>query len=260
MSVTPPPPAGITATHVDLWLCRPSLLQDDEVRCAALSLLAPEERVRSDRFAVTHDRDSFIAGRAQVRIALARHARALPSALAFIVNPHGKPELSGPVRGGWLNFNVSHTRELAVCAITWNRAIGVDVEAIGDPPLAIADRYFTAPEIAALRALTPDRQRLAFYEIWTLKEAFVKALGVGLSMPLGNFAVRQEPPGLLQWGAVQTPDDWQFARLAPSPGRTLALCVAASSSLPLVVASRWLTPERLARASAQLFEEPDSAT
>jgi 4'-phosphopantetheinyl transferase len=108
---------------------------------------------------------------------------------------------------------------------------------VRDPPLELADHYFAPPEVAALHALDAFGQRDAFFALWTLKESFIKALGLGLSMPLDRFAVRWSPPALLPYGDfANTAGDWQFTQSSPTDTCRLAVCVHAPTPPPIEVA------------------------
>lgn len=146
---------------------------------------------------------------------------------------HGKPFLAQPLRTE-LKFNLSHSGELALVAVTLNRGIGIDLEEIRyiDFAARLAERFFSRRENAALGAL-PEAERLAaFYCCWTLKEAYVKATGNGLARATGSFDVvfdRAEPARLLSVeGKSEETSFWSLLRLAPAPGYAGALAVEGS--------------------------------
>ncbi len=230
---------------VHLWLFRTSQLTPS-AREGARSILDADERARSERFVFDRDRAAFIAGRAQLRLVLGLYSGTAPAQLTFSTNSYGKPALAGEAAAQDLRFNVSHTRTLVACAVTRRHEIGVDVEALGDPPFEIADRFFAAPEIAALALLPAAARPQAFYDTWTLKEAFIKARGVGLSMPLETFALQLDPPGLLRFGDVRTPERWWFHRTRSAPGHTIAICVEDPAPAPPAVTATWLSADALA--------------
>lgn len=230
----------LSGGDVHIWLFDPRSLTDAAREGAALATLTPAERSRAGRFVFAPDRHAFVAARALARAVLAHHAAAAPGQIAFAVNEYGKPRLALPLLDRELGFNVSHTRELVACAVAWDRPLGVDVETIRDPPLDLVDRYFAPPEIATLRALAPVDQREAFFALWTLKESFIKALGMGLSMPLDRFAVRWAPPALLPYGDFATAaDEWHFIQASPTATSSLALCVRIERGAPPAVHTRW---------------------
>ena len=230
--------------EIQVWLGRPAALDSDERRAAALALLSPDETERLARFRFEKDRRLALASRALVRRSLSRCVDVPPEAWRFGLNPHGRPEIIAPTIVPTLRFNASNTYGLVVCAVVWERDIGVDAEGI--PPIApldVADTHFAPVERAALRALPPADQARRFVEIWTLKEAYVKARGLGLSLALDGFAFHLrpgEPPRLTI--DVQLSDDaasWQLALFTPTPEHCAALCVRRGAEPPLDVVERW---------------------
>ena len=155
---------------------------------AAEELLAHEERMQSRRFVTPQLQRRFVAARAGLRSILGSHLRLEPRRLAFVRNEFGKPALAGsPVA----HFNLSHSAGTAILAISEDVEVGCDLEQVRPiDHLGLARRYFHAAEVAAIEgSADAGAQALAFFRIWTLKEAFVKALGTGLSIPLDRFAV-----------------------------------------------------------------------
>jgi len=142
------------------------------------------------------DRRRALVSRALLRETLSRYAPVRPEAWAFAPGAHGKPAISNPA-GLRLRFNLSHTGKLVACALTLDDEIGVDLEDTTREldPFEIAERVFSREEIAAFRALAPESQRRRFFESWTLKEAYLKARGLGFELgePGGAPAGRIEP-------------------------------------------------------------------
>jgi 4'-phosphopantetheinyl transferase len=143
--------------------------------------LSPDERDRSVRFRFARDRQRFIAARGALRALLGRYLGTRPGEIRFVYNAFGKPEL-GPEFGSRLRFNLSHSADLALIAITTDAAIGVDVEYIRPHPdyPEIARSVFSAAEVDELERLPSDLYPQAFLGCWTQKEAYVKARGEGL--------------------------------------------------------------------------------
>jgi len=185
---------GIT---IDLWLAADPVELAPALAADWASLLSDDERGRWQRFAREEDRQRFLLVRALVRKVLARQLGLYPQALRFTADVHGKPRLHTTAVGTTPHFNLSHTRGLSVLAITGAVELGVDVEAVERPVdlLALARRYFAVSEVQALEAAAPAVQRELFFSLWTLKEAWVKAKGLGLRVPLDEFSF--EGPGLL---------------------------------------------------------------
>ena len=194
----------------------------------AAECLSPGERVRADRFAFQRDRMRFVAARAGLRGLLASRLGCLPEAVEIVTGIHGKPALSDR-HGSDLRFNVSHSGDLAVYALAHGREVGVNVEALredfdGDE---IAARCFTAGEYSEFRALPQALRPLAFFNGWTRKEAFVKALAQGLYYPLNLFQVSLapgRPARLLQVApALGGAHRWRLLAFEPAPGHVGAV-------------------------------------
>jgi 4'-phosphopantetheinyl transferase len=196
-----------------------------------LPLLCAEERVRADRFHFARDRYRFIVTRGALRCILAHYLDLAPQDVRFRYGSHGKPALDPAQNGADLRFNLSHTDGLALLAVAPGRELGVDVERIrkGIAQEEIAERFFARAEVADLRALPADSQDDAFYACWTRKEAYLKARGEGLSIPLDQFTVTLvpgEPAALLH--VVLDPEEvkrWSLHDLDAGPGYRAALLV-----------------------------------
>lgn len=195
------------------------------------ALLNEEERAREARFHFDADKERFAIGRALTRLQLSRFLGGDPRDWHFRTNEHGRPELDIDAGAAPpIGFNVSHTPGLVACAVTATPDVGVDVEAVTRPlTYDIAERFFAPREVADLRTLPSDDQRRVFFDYWTLKEAYIKARGMGLALPLAHFAFHLHPPALPTIGFdPEIPDDpgsWQFAQAWPSPDHRLGLAV-----------------------------------
>jgi 4'-phosphopantetheinyl transferase len=159
-------------------------------------LLDEDERRRNERFHSERDRLIFSAAHALLRAALA--ARLGEWQGGFRVDDFGKPELAPPVGTPALRFNLTHTRGLVACALVDGCDIGIDAEQMdaSRPLLELAEHYFAGAEIAQLRATDGAARAISFYRFWTLKEAIIKAIGEGLSLPLRRFAFTLAPLSL----------------------------------------------------------------
>ncbi|MFN3647963.1 MAG: 4'-phosphopantetheinyl transferase family protein [Armatimonadota bacterium] len=195
------------------------------------AVLSPDERERAGRYHFARDRHRYLTVRGTLRLLLARYVDLAPETLRFRYGPFGKPELEGCPGEIDLRFNVSHSGDLGLIALTRGRAVGVDVEQVR-PELSyqeLADRYFSPAEAAAIRALPAETRRLAFFHCWTRKEAYVKARGDGLSRELAAFSVSvapDEPAALLQCAsAPDAPSRWSLQTLNLGPGYVGALAV-----------------------------------
>lgn len=152
-----------------------------------LELLDAEEKSRAARFKFPAPRNQFVASHAFLRTLLGRYLQADPRGIGFRTSTHGKPELIA----GDLRFNLSHTEGTAIVAITRCGAVGVDVERVREnlEPLELADRFFSRQEAEWLRTQPKSQRFSAFFACWTAKEAYIKACGGGLSIPLAEFSV-----------------------------------------------------------------------
>jgi 4'-phosphopantetheinyl transferase len=183
-------------------------------------LLAQDERERAERFHFQVDRRRFIVGRIALRHLLGRYLERKPEAVRLCYNSWGKPGLVQTQSDIDLRFNVAHSAGIALVAVTLGRAIGVDIERIRPEVecLELARRYFSPREVAALEAAPATDHRIAFFTGWTRKEAYLKAHGVGLSLPLDRFSVSlDEPPRLLS--AEHDPSQlgrWELHSLEPA--------------------------------------------
>lgn len=157
--------------------------------------LARDELERASRFLFTRDRQRYIAGRGMVREILSRYTRLEPAQLEFSYSPFGKPSLAGSARESGIRFNLAHSDGIGLLAVARGREIGVDIERIRPEAArdSVAEHFFAPAEVAALRALPDSLQAAAFFNCWTRKEAFLKAHGHGLSLPLDQFEVTLLP-------------------------------------------------------------------
>jgi 4'-phosphopantetheinyl transferase len=175
--------------HVTIFLCVPEHQSADEVALAT-SVLDAKEIGRANRFVFPQDHLAFVVAHGLLRLVLARYAHAPAAELRFLTTAHGRPELQVPAGPRRLRFNLSHSRGLVGCAVAFDRDIGFDVERLRLPaPLEVADSYFSREELRELHRLHPARQPDRFYTLWTLKEAYLKARGVGLGLPLDSFSI-----------------------------------------------------------------------
>ena len=160
------------------------------------SVLQSDERARADRFRFARDGRRFVVARAALRILLGGYLKVAPARVEFHYGAQGKPFLSSPDEGLLrLTFNLSHSHELALAAFARGRALGVDLEHVRTEMEVeeIAERFFSPGEVAVLRSLPAAVRHEAFFNCWTRKEAFIKARGEGLSLPLEQFDVTLAP-------------------------------------------------------------------
>jgi 4'-phosphopantetheinyl transferase len=184
---------NLAVNEVHLWTTKPQELalkfdEDDALLLKYQALLTPEECKKQQRYKFAQDRHDALITRAFIRDLLSYYADIAPQAWRFEKGEKDKPEIVDPPLP--LRFNISHTKDLIICAVTLNDDIGCDVENIGrsNDVLAIAERYFSKQETTELFALPSDKQRDRFFDYWTLKESYIKAWGLGLAIPLGDFS------------------------------------------------------------------------
>jgi 4'-phosphopantetheinyl transferase len=220
------PPTEPQLSDGSIHVYRISLdLPDGDIQEMA-RILSPDENARANRFVFPSFRAHFIAGRAQLRLILCHYLQKKPADLVFDYNEFGKPFIN---QTGDIQFNISHSHELGLVAITKHKPVGVDIERIRTDIdyTQIARQFFASGEVEQLLAL-PEEQRIeAFYTCWTRKEAFIKARGMGLSIPLDQFEVSftaNSPPRLTHsMTDLIHARDWSLYELRPGTGYIAAL-------------------------------------
>lgn len=226
-----PAPDQIVLPQRAVHLWRKSLEIDAESRHQLARTLSPDEHERAQRFVFDRDRQRYIVARGTLRGLLATYLHARPEELTFEYGAQGKPTLGGPWRRADLTFNLSHSQTMAVYAFTRQQPIGVDVEYVRPLPevLELAIHTFSNQENAVLTALPAAHHQQAFFNCWTRKEAFIKAVGQGLSYPLGNFDVSLAPEAPAQ--LLRLGDDpaghlnWAMVAFTPAPSYAAAVAV-----------------------------------
>lgn len=202
---------------------------DAEAVAALAAWLSADELARARRCHFERDRRRFVVARARLRELLGERLGVAPDAVEFAEGEHGKPELGGRQRGSGWHFNLSRCGDVAVYALCAGRRIGVDVEAVREVRGAdqIAMHCFSRRERAVYRTLGPRDKLLGFLNCWTRKEAFVKALGTGMSFPYDRFDVSfapGEPARLLRVDDRSgEATGWRLESFAPQPGFVAAL-------------------------------------
>lgn len=244
-----PADPNATATRVDVVTLSTEGLTLVDV-APARRWLSEDERRRADRYVHDRDRVTYTAAHALVRTVLSEHGATPRAGWQFRENTHGCPFVVDAQAGApSLAFNLSHTTGLVAVAVTRGRAVGVDVERVDRVVTdGIAERHFAPAEVAALQRLPRDVQARVFFEYWTLKEAYIKARGMGLAIPLDAFAFTlrgDEPPTIaFASGFDDRPGRWQFWQTWPTDRHRLSLAVERDGA-DLAVAPRQLTLEAL---------------
>lgn len=193
--------------------------------------LAADERDRAHRFYFPRDQRRFVVARGLLRVILGRYLDCNLAQIRFCYGVYGKPALTRECGGNWLRFNVSHSHELVCFAIARGQEIGVDLELMRDDLVEehIAEGFFSPREVAMLLNLPQSVQKEAFFNCWTRKEAYIKARGEGLSLPLNQFTVSLtpgEPAALLEFkGEPVRSSLYCLETLRPAPGYVGAVAV-----------------------------------
>ncbi len=205
-----------------MWHAR--LAREETILGQLESTLSPEEKARADRFHFVNDRNRFVVARGLLRELLGGYLQQAPAGLEFSYGQHGKPSLAGGNASSGLRFNLSHSSGLVVYAIARERNLGIDVEHVRPESAGedIAQRYFSAREVNDLRTLPPEARVEGFFHCWTRKEAYLKATGMGLQIPLDSFSVSLLPEKPSQFlGGVES--RWHMAAYHPAEGYVAAV-------------------------------------
>ena len=220
------------------WLATDTIAPAD--LCRWLNLLDEDERDRADRFWQEADRREFIAAHALLRSMLTYYANQPAKEWRFSIGTNGKPEIASDIGGPELQFNLSHTRGLVAAAISSNGTIGIDAEKIDRAKFdsAVADAFFAPAEVGLLRRVPEADRPMWFFRLWTLKEAYIKAIGTGVSMPLRSFAFAFEPIRIrFASSSGYQAEDWHFNILPTTCQHILSVAAhrAAGSSIRVVL-------------------------
>lgn len=226
----PSPPAELPAGADDIHLWAVELDRPGEEIAALERLLSGEERERANQFKLPHLRERYTVARTALRRILAGRLGCDPAALKFDYTPRGKPFLAGAM-AGQLHFNLAHSAELALIAVTTLAPLGVDVERIRPmrDALSIAERFFSPRELAALRGVPTAARDAAFFSLWSRKEAWLKATGDGIGDSLAKIEVAflpaVEPRVLAIAGDTAVAAEWTLRPLHPAAGFVGALAI-----------------------------------
>jgi len=218
----------IAANEVHIWSFS---LDQPAQRSSYATLLSPDETARAARFYFAHDQQRYTVGRATLRLILSQFSKLPPAQICFTYNTYGKPALSAEQNAIGLEFNLSHSAGHALCAVTCRRSVGIDLEEMRTLDyLQMAATVFSPYEQTVLRNLPATQHPSAFYNGWTRKEAYIKAHGQGLSMPLADFDVTLAPADPVRLLATR-PDPaevtrWSLYGWSAGENRVAALAVA----------------------------------
>lgn len=201
-----------------------------------LSILSPDENIRSQRYHFYKDNRNFLVSRGILRKLLASYLKTTPEEIRFNYNPYGKPYINQDLNGHNLMFNISHSGLVVLLGFTLDRQIGLDVEYHSEQlnDFHFCKSFFSSREYHDLFSLPEDSRRKAFYNCWTRKEAFIKAIGEGLSFPLNEFDVsitspaellemRQNPEEKCRWSMLDIGIDESYSAAMVIDGKNFCL-------------------------------------
>ena len=233
---------GLPEDEVHVW--QVDLVAWDKEADSLFQLLNREEQERAVRFKFPAPRNQFVISRALLRRALARYLRIEASEIHFRTTANGKPKLA---QSRDLHFNLSHSEGVTLFAMAHRRQLGVDVERIRQDinVMELAERFFSKPEVQWLQAEPSGQQIPSFFSCWTGKEAYIKAQGEGMSLPLGSFGVLPGPSGSeLQLRVYDDPEEsqrWSMWQL--ELGADLRAALAVEGERCKVRLGQWPAPE-----------------
>jgi 4'-phosphopantetheinyl transferase len=238
----------LASDQVDVWLVYVDETHDENLIARYRRLLTTQELEREARFHFPNDRHRFLVTRALVRDVLSRYEAISPQDWRFEQNTYGRPTIANDDSiEKRISFNISHSDGLIILSITRYRVVGVDTENVSRiAPIQIANRYFSPKEIAALARLPAALQSQRFFELWTLKESYIKARGMGLSIPLDQFSFNLDVEQQICFEVEKPFDDlscrWWFWQWHPSANHIAALCLELDDGAAASVITRKVIP------------------
>jgi 4'-phosphopantetheinyl transferase len=224
-------PSKLIVGQDEIHVWRADLNVTQQLLEALEDTLEKKEMDRANRFHFEKDRRHFIAARGLLRVILGSYLKLKPNRLNFIYTPHGKPKIANEIEYNYLKFNLSHSHGLALYAITLGRKIGIDIERVRTNLSfeKLAKRFFSPLEFQMLSSLPPSERIEGFFNCWTRKEAYIKAIGEGLSIPLNQFDVTLNPSDEAKIVSIKGDSNlasyWSLYPLTPAPGYVGALAV-----------------------------------
>lgn len=229
-------PVSLHNHEAHVWFIRTDAVGDADILRTFEAVLSPQEKERWQRFTFEAGRQQYLISHGFLRLVLSRYADVAPDEWRFVSSAYGKPEIAlGHNAQRSLSFNLTHTSGLAACIVARDREVGVDAEEIDRRGREIGDdliRYcLSTEELACFRTVSAHEQKRAFLDYWTLKEAYLKARGFGLSLPVEAITFRWLS-GIPHHGPVEAsfapaiddnPETWHFERFTPTPQHKIAV-------------------------------------
>jgi 4'-phosphopantetheinyl transferase len=230
-------------THV--WYVRPESVQDPATLTRLKALLSSDEIERCHRFRFPDDRHRFLVSHALVRLALSRYAAIPPGEWRFLRSAHGRPEIGNPGIPA-LRFNLTHTRGLSACVVSLEQDCGIDAERLVERhnPLGVAKKMFSPVEYEELQQLKGEAALVYFFTHWTLREAYVKARGIGISFPTRELIFDCESDNQVRLTCDARIDarahDWQFRVLRPTDEHVVTVALRQEGSAAKKITGQFL--------------------
>jgi 4'-phosphopantetheinyl transferase len=235
------PPTAVQLKDDEVHVWRASLAQDEAMVAKLRQQLTPDECQTAERYYRSRDRRQSIVARGILRLIISQYLHYPAADLKFTDNSYGRPSLAEELNEVGLDFNLSHSGDLVLYAFTCGRSVGIDIEVIREDfaTLEIAEQFFSRDEIIALRSMPDELRSLGFFNCWTRKESYIKALGQGLSHPLHCFSVSLRPNEKVALLGVDNdanePARWTMHALEPGVGYVAALI----AGVPLFSLKKW---------------------
>ena len=250
----------LAANEIHAWHIDQAEFDKSELEAYCLDWLTEKEMGRYKRFTFDHHRKQFLLGRMLIRKTLSEYANIAPDKWNFIENKYGKPAIAPELNHSSLFFNLSHSGDRQVLVLAKTEAIGVDIESSNKPRrvVKISDRYFSPLEVGEMMAL-PDSDRLSrFYDLWTLKEAYIKACGLGLAIPLQQFSYQfpSEHRVLIEFSEERNDDatQWQFWQIDPGGPFKMAIAIKSGEhKIDSIVSRRFLAFDEVTTAETRIL-------
>ena len=228
-----------------IWLLIPASNRDAGKVEYCESIVSPAELEQYRRFCFPQDRHRYLVSHALLRAALSRYTDVLPAEWQFKYSEHGRPEIANPATPP-LRFNLTHTAGLAACVVTLSADCGIDAEKISarHNPIGVAKRMFSEAETRELEQLQGDAYLEHFFSRWTLREAYVKALGIGISFPTRKLTFTLDGDNAVAVSfhpdIEDRPEDWHFQLLRPTEEHVAAVAIRRNGETDKKVVTRFI--------------------
>ncbi|WP_111977975.1 4'-phosphopantetheinyl transferase family protein [Algibacillus agarilyticus] len=230
----------IVANTIEIWQASTEQFDFAHLKASEGHLLNAAEQKKLSEFKFEADQLRYLVTRLFIRKILSHYFSGIsPEYWHFKTNAFGKPSIANQKMPFLLPFNLSHTRQQIVCAVSSGVDVGIDIEHVDAlrEYSDIAARFFSSPESDYIQSLDTEHQRHAFYQIWTLKEAFIKAEGKGLSLPLDQFSFRFDEQNIAYSGKgelAELKEQYQFYHLKSKADHVLSLAVKSTNPFQLI--------------------------